>query len=433
MTSLYRSQKQSSFAEVAHPSGPLLQRKCACGGSPGPSGHCEECAKKRRPTEHSGRPGPQLPIRRTDDKAEQEAERVASTAVSEKSGAVLYSLGEAAGSETAVAPPVVHEVLQSGGQALDSAVARPMAQRLGHDFGRVRIHTDARANESARAVNAQAYTVGEHVVFDTGRYSPTTSEGQRLITHELTHVIQQRGAAPSCQRQAGGSLLAGTHKPGGPSLHLVGAEKIMGFNVTKAMCPCKEGDLLDRQITKDERAIAAYKDCGRSARSTGDLFPCILPKVFGQQAGVRGAAQVPPAGMTSSETGNITQANEAEIKKRAQLLNLPETGPCAELLRAGNLVHERQHVAQHEQVAAEQGPAFAAEYNRLTWDEQRMAKLRVKFPSETAQYEKKVTEDIQYAVQREVEAYQQEKHFYTQAKAALGQICAVPSPTITHP
>ena len=70
-----------------------------------------------------------------------------------------------------------------------------MESRFGHDFSRVRIHADSRAAESARAVDAQAYTVGRDVVFGSGQYSPGTGEGKRLLAHELTHVVQQRGSA----------------------------------------------------------------------------------------------------------------------------------------------------------------------------------------------------------------------------------------------
>ncbi|MBI3900067.1 MAG: DUF4157 domain-containing protein [Gammaproteobacteria bacterium] len=72
-----------------------------------------------------------------------------------------------------------------------------MEPRFDHDFSRVRIHTDARAAESARALNARAYTVGRDVVFNAGEYSPGVGGGRRLLAHELTHVVQQRGIATS--------------------------------------------------------------------------------------------------------------------------------------------------------------------------------------------------------------------------------------------
>src|SRR5213078_1429137 len=88
-------------------------------------------------------------------------------------------------------PPVVHDVLSSSGQPLDAGTRAFMEPRFGHDFSGVRVHTDGRAAESARAVNALAYTVGRDVVFGAGQYAPETSEGRRVLAHELTHTIQQ--------------------------------------------------------------------------------------------------------------------------------------------------------------------------------------------------------------------------------------------------
>src|SRR5207247_543743 len=75
-------------------------------------------------------------------------------------------------------PPLVLEVLRTSGQPLDSASRSFFEPRFGHDFSRVRIHTDARAATSARAVGAWSYTAGRHIVFDTGQYAPGTSEGR---------------------------------------------------------------------------------------------------------------------------------------------------------------------------------------------------------------------------------------------------------------
>jgi hypothetical protein len=92
-------------------------------------------------------------------------------------------------------PPIVGEVLRQQGQPLDASTREYMQSRMGHDFGAVRVHTDARAAESANAVDAQAYTVGTSVVFGHGQYSPATSEGKNLLAHELTHVMQQSSGA----------------------------------------------------------------------------------------------------------------------------------------------------------------------------------------------------------------------------------------------
>jgi hypothetical protein len=142
----------------------LLQRQCACGKVAGPDGECAECKKKRES-------GPTL---------------------QRKSGPAA-----APGHSSMEAPPIVHDVLRSPGRPLDSGTRAFMEPRFGYDFGRVRVHADARAAKSAEVVNAQAYTVGNQLVFAAGRYSPHALEGRRLLAHELTHVVQQRGAGAS--------------------------------------------------------------------------------------------------------------------------------------------------------------------------------------------------------------------------------------------
>jgi hypothetical protein len=95
------------------------------------------------------------------------------------------------------APAPVHQVLHSSGQPLDPATRAFMEPRFGEDFSKVRIHTDARAAESAKAVQAQAYAVGRNMVFAPGMYAPGTVEGKRLLAHELVHTIQQQNAPGS--------------------------------------------------------------------------------------------------------------------------------------------------------------------------------------------------------------------------------------------
>ena len=136
-----------------------MQRRCACGGTPGPTGECESCRKKAQSLQRQTR-NSELETR-----------------------------------ESSFAPPIVHEVLRSLGQPLDATTRAFMESRLGHDFSGVRVHSNERAAESARAVDALAYTVGRNMVFGTSQYAPATSEGRRLLAHELTHTIQQQGTA----------------------------------------------------------------------------------------------------------------------------------------------------------------------------------------------------------------------------------------------
>ena len=94
--------------------------------------------------------------------------------------------------QPATAPPIVHDVLRSSGHPLDTATRAFMEPRFGHDFGKVRVHTDARAAEAAASINALAFASGHRIAFSAGEYSPQTQAGRRLVAHELAHVVQQR-------------------------------------------------------------------------------------------------------------------------------------------------------------------------------------------------------------------------------------------------
>jgi hypothetical protein len=98
------------------------------------------------------------------------------------------------------APPIVHEILRSPGRRLDAATRSFFEPRFGYDFSRVRIHADAEAAESARAVRALAYTVGDRIAFAPGRYAPHTHAGRKLLSHELAHVVQQGRGGRRVQR-----------------------------------------------------------------------------------------------------------------------------------------------------------------------------------------------------------------------------------------
>ena len=86
--------------------------------------------------------------------------------------------------------------IRGGGQPLSESERGFFEPRFGYDFGQVRVHTDANAAESARVVSARAFTLGHDVVFGAGHYTPGTSKGQRLLAHELTHVVQQELSFP---------------------------------------------------------------------------------------------------------------------------------------------------------------------------------------------------------------------------------------------
>jgi len=137
-------------ADPTSNAGIKLQRRCTCGGS---GGECAACKEKQ-----------------------------------EEGLLQRNAIATSAGSE---APPIVHEVLRSPGQPLDSATRAFFEPRFGRDFSRVRMHSDATADESARSVQARAFTTGSHIVVARDQYSPGSDDGARLLSHELAHVVQQ--------------------------------------------------------------------------------------------------------------------------------------------------------------------------------------------------------------------------------------------------
>jgi hypothetical protein len=159
-----------------------------------------------------------LSVGQVDDPLEHEADRVADSVMRRPAQGVSVAAGSpqisrkysarhaegkiSVGAEAAAAEPpaIVHQVLRSPGQPLDSATRAFMEPRFGRDFSQVRIHTDATAAGSAKEIHARAYTAGNNLVFASGQYSPRSTAGQTLLAHELTHVAQQGGEAQLIQR-----------------------------------------------------------------------------------------------------------------------------------------------------------------------------------------------------------------------------------------
>jgi outer membrane protein OmpA-like peptidoglycan-associated protein len=226
----------------------LLQRKCACGGSAGPDGRCAGCAGSKR-------------LQR------------------QPPGSV----------RSPIAPAIVKEVLRSPGQPLDTQTRAFFEPRFGHDFSKVRLHADARAAESARAVNAIAYTVGSDIVFGMGRHQPATRAGRELLAHELTHVVQQAGASESATLRIGSS-----------SDHLeraadAAAARAMGGNTS---LPIHQGALsVQRQAVGEDAAAAAS-----------------APAPNQQTMDPGAATQTAPSAETSTETAETCPAPE-DVKK----------------------------------------------------------------------------------------------------------------------
>ena len=141
----------------------------------------------------------QAPTRRSEESTSTGAEALMQGRTDALTPSAVMHLQKTAGNASVTAaleeqePSLVKDVVGSGGGSpLDRDTRGFMESRLGADFSDVRVHTDGRASESAKSVQAYAYTVGNDVVFQSGKYEPQSESGQRMLAHELTHVVQQR-------------------------------------------------------------------------------------------------------------------------------------------------------------------------------------------------------------------------------------------------
>jgi hypothetical protein len=113
----------------------------------------------------------------------------------------------------------VHWALSGSGRPLGARARAELEPCFGFDFAAVRVHADAAATQSARDLNAKAYTMGNHVVFDAGEFSPDSPAGRRLLAHELTHVVQQSGGGAAVVMSSDASIARAPISPSGIALH----------------------------------------------------------------------------------------------------------------------------------------------------------------------------------------------------------------------
>jgi hypothetical protein len=204
------------------------------------------------------------------------------------------------------APPLVHEALDSPGLPLDADTRDFFEPRFRHDFSRVRVHADPVSAESARSVNALAYTVGEHIVFGNGQYERGTHRGARLLAHELSHVVQQ-----------GGGLNGGT---------------------APLRSPAASGASLQRQVAAGPLLLPKY------SQSTEDQIKSLMtehPRLTRANAerAVRGpeGATTTLSGSTAGRTGNQPPG----VKGPAQTSKVPDI-EFSQRTSSGNLVLRRE-------------------------------------------------------------------------------------------
>ena len=167
-----------------------IQRKCAS---------CEQEEKLQRQPDPASAEASADKEKKEDEKKLQRAPTSAE-ASADKDDKKLQKK-EAAGSTTSTANVSTYVGSLNGkGQVMSPLVNQFFSSRIGYDFSQVRVHTDKEAAESAKSVNAKAYTIGNNIVFNEGQFNTESQEGKKLLAHELTHVVQQKGGENELDR-----------------------------------------------------------------------------------------------------------------------------------------------------------------------------------------------------------------------------------------
>ena len=168
----------------------------------------------------------------------------------------------------------VDRALASPARSLDPATRAAMEPRFGHDFSQVRIHTGGQADASARALDANAYTVGRDIVFGRDRYSPHSPEGRRLLAHELTHVVQQgfasgSHASPQARRlgAADDALEADADRAANSVLHPQGAAPPLRGTAGPSPLIQRDGPAKEKETKPAEAKATGYPTAWQAAHA----------------------------------------------------------------------------------------------------------------------------------------------------------------------
>lgn len=264
----------------------LLQRKCDCGNKASSlDGDCEECQLKNALGLQT-----RLVIGASDDPLEHEADRLAArvlnmpvplpgTLSQSSAPAIQRRSTQATKGAGAAVPKSVNETLNTPGAPLPAKARSFFELRFGYDFSAVRIHADSSSAESARAVRAHAYTVGNHVVFNRGRYAPESASGKFLLAHELAHVVQQGG---QLRREAISPDPQGRGNQDEFDEPLVSADAVDEVNEDEAAAGGIDG-LLQRQVADDIDPVSGDSDLPDGGWSEKDEAAAIRAQVAAER------------------------------------------------------------------------------------------------------------------------------------------------------
>ena len=174
------------------------------------------------------------------------------------------------------------------GRPLDASVRSFFEPRFGYAFDQVQVHADARAATSARAVNAQAYTVGHDIVFGAGQYAPDTRAGKTLLAHELAHVVQQGGASSTDRGNSAGI-----------------SNNVAARQVQRARLPCSSRKIIDVYSVDLPGATRTITDDLPTANSILCQCGIELNVVGGQSWATNLLDQDPPAGVLNAPASTV--------------------------------------------------------------------------------------------------------------------------------
>jgi hypothetical protein len=147
---------------------------------------------------------------------------------------------------------------RGGGAPLDESARSNLEPSMGHDFSDVRVHTDSQSDSLNRAVQAEAFTTGNDIFFRSGSYSPGSSDGQKLLAHELTHVVQQRNAPPTSEMTVSSPDDA-SEREASAVADSYGSQSTEAAAVSRQAMPEEEemlqGSFIDRQGMEEEEML----------------------------------------------------------------------------------------------------------------------------------------------------------------------------------
>lgn len=270
----------------------------------------------------------------------------------------------------------------SGGKNLGKEERNFFESRMGYDFSNVKIHTDSAANESAKNINAVAYTHGNNIVFGSGTYQPNTDEGKKLMAHELAHVVQQNNGL---QRK----IIQRTSTA--PAV-------VWGFEVWRNMCGCVPA--IEARISEANDFSSVYAGCDTAANADADAvencFDTARPGTTVVASTAAGGAVAGPA---------------------------PAATPCERIDNHATLVHEHFHTTQADSYARRVGGAFYTDWRALAGSPAiRLSVLAARYPADHTRFLALWNNGHEWSA-GEVESYTWERRFLVDVKNALKSFC----------